>query len=81
MTAFEKAKSIISEHFEEGSSGLFNTRNWVGDPMETIYEDEDVCVDVCRWNSYFEVFGLSESAFEELLDWYEEQRKQQRKRW
>jgi hypothetical protein len=76
MTAkLEKAKAIIKENFESGSCGLFNTCNIAGDTMDTIYEEGGLRIDICYYSSYFEVFGLSDSDFDELLDYYYHLRK------
>ena len=41
------AKKIIRERYSEATCGIFFCRNFVGDPMDTIYEDEDLTVDIC----------------------------------
>jgi hypothetical protein len=39
--------------------------------METIYDDNEVQIDICyRW-SYFEVFGLTDKEFQELAEYYD----------
>ena len=70
MTKLDIAKKIIKDHYKEGDCGLFNTRNIVGDWMTTIYEDNDFTIDICYGWAYFEVFGLSNEDFEELLTFY-----------
>ena len=66
----EIAKKIIKENFEEHDCGIFNTRNIVGDFMETIYNKDELQIDVCDGYAYFEVFGLSEKEFGELEKYY-----------
>lgn len=39
--------------------------------MTTIYKDDELTIDICYDYSYFEVFGLSDTEFEELEDFYE----------
>lgn len=63
---FEKIKNIIIEYYDRGDCGLFNTRNFVGDPMETLYKGEYFTLDICYYYSYFEVFGTTKEEFEEL---------------
>lgn len=70
MNNLEKAKTIIKENFEYGDCGLFNTRNIAGDSMFTIYDEDGLQIDICYHWSYFEVFGLSDSEFDDLLDYY-----------
>ena len=66
----EIAKKIIKENFEEYDCGIFNTRNIVGDFMETLYNKDGLQIDICEGYAYFEVFGLSEKEFEELEKYY-----------
>ena len=70
MDRLEKAKEIIKENFSLYDCGLFNTRNLVGDPMSTIYDEDGLTIDVCCRYSYFEVFGLTDKEFEELKKFY-----------
>ena len=46
----------------------FDTRNIIGDSMHTIYNDEDITVDVCYGYEYIEVFGLTDEEYDELLE-------------
>ena len=64
------AKQIIKEHYAEASCGIFNSRNVVGDPMSNIYDDGELSIDICYYWSYFEVFGISNDDFTELLEFY-----------
>ena len=72
MNKLERAKEVIKSNFEQGECGLFNSRNWVGDPMTTIYYHEDLVIDICYHYEYFEVFGLTDDEFKELCSFYEE---------
>ena len=71
MTELEIAKMIIKEHYNDARCGLFDSRNVVGDPMVTIYDDGSLIVDICYSWAYFEVFGLSDEEFQELSDFYD----------
>ena len=71
MNRLEKAKEIITEFYSSANYGIFNCRNIAGDHMETIYEDEDLTIDICYHYAYFEVFGLTDKEFEELEEYYE----------
>ncbi len=71
MNNLEKAKSVIKEYYEAGDCGIFDSRNIAGDSMTTVYEDDDLCIDICYGYSYFEVFGLSDNEFEGLAKFYE----------
>ena len=45
------------------TSGIFDCRNTVGDPMSTVYDENDVRVEMCFEYDYIEVFGLSDTEF------------------
>ncbi len=72
MSNYEMAKQIINENLKDGDCGLFNTRNLVGDPMDKIYDNGTLQIEICHAWSYFEVFGLSGDDFEKLHDWYDD---------
>ena len=61
---------VLNDNFEDGDCGLFFCRNWAGDPMENIYDDGSVSVDICRYYSYFEVFGLTKEQQMKLEKYY-----------
>jgi uncharacterized sporulation protein YeaH/YhbH (DUF444 family) len=70
MSRLEKAKEIVKEYYTDARYGIFDNRNIAGDEMETIYEGEGLIIDICYYYEYFEVFGLSDSDFEELEEYY-----------
>lgn len=73
MNKLRKAKEIIKEYsINKGYEfGIFNSRNTVCDTMLNLYNKGDgLIVDVCPMYGYFEVFGLSEDEFDELVDYY-----------
>ena len=70
MNKLEKAKEIIKEHYEQADCGLYDNRNTMGDPMTTIYDEDELTIDICYYYAYFEVFGLSDEEFEELEVFY-----------
>lgn len=74
MSNLEKAKTIIKENWQNADCGIFDCRNWTGDTVEMLYEDDELRIDICRYHSYFEVFGLSTDEFEELEKYYHELR-------
>jgi hypothetical protein len=70
MTNLEKAKKVIRERYVP--CGIYNSRNFLGDPMDTIYTDDNLQIDICYYYDYFEVFGLTDAEFAELKKYYEE---------
>lgn len=79
MNKLEIAKTIIKEHFKDGDCGLYDTRNESGDIMQTLYDHDNLQIDICKDYRYFEVFGLSYGEFEELGKFYISLRKQEMK--
>lgn len=70
MSKLEKAKEIVKKYYRYARCGLFDSMNFVGDHMETIYEGEGLTIDICYCYSYFEVFGLSKADFKVLERYY-----------
>ena len=70
MSNLEKAKEIVKTYYSVADCGIFNSRNLVGDVMNTIYDDKGLIIDICYNWAYFEVFGLSDAEFEELEEYY-----------
>lgn len=68
----EKVKEVIKNNIEDASYGIFNCHNIVCDPMETIYDEDGVKIDICRNWEYFEVFGLTNEEFAEIEFFYED---------
>jgi len=71
MNNLEIAKKIIKENYNDGCCGIFNTRNWAGDRMTKLYNDGELEIDICYGYMYFEVFGLTDSEFRQLEDFYD----------
>jgi len=70
MSKLDIAKDIIKGFYFLADCGIYNTRNIMGDPMTTIYENNGLIIDICYEWSYFEVFGLSKTDFNELEKFY-----------
>ncbi len=71
MARIDLVKRVIKDNYSDAAYGLFFTRNWAGDPMTTIWEDDGVTIDICYNYSYFEVFGLTEEEENELSRFYD----------
>lgn len=65
----DKVKNVMKENFVD--CGLYFTRNIVRDPMDTIFKEDGITVDVCNYYEYFEVFGLTDDEKDELKKFYE----------
>lgn len=67
MSKLEKLKNFIREKDFVGIQ-TFNSRNVVGDPMVTIYNQDGIVVDCCYFWGYLEIFGLTEEEYLSLSD-------------
>ena len=72
MTKLEIAKKIIKENINFGRLGLFNCRSMFPDPMDNLYNEDGLTIDICYSYEYFEVFGLTSKEFVKLK-WYYDQ--------
>ena len=66
----QKVKELIKKYYRYSKYGIYNTRNIVNDPMETIYHGSYFMLDICYSYGYFEVFGTTNEEFEELEEYY-----------
>ena len=63
-------KQVIKRYYPKAQCGIYDTRNTVEDKMETIYQKDDIIVDICKEWEYFEVFGLTKEEMREVCDYY-----------
>ena len=70
ISRIDKVKNVIRNRYADAMCGLYFTRNWVGDPMLTIWKEDGVTIDICYDYEYFEVFGLTEEEENELSAFY-----------
>lgn len=66
MNKIDKLKIFLQENYPNEQA--FNTRNIVGDSMETVYNEDGIMVDYCYYYEYIEIFGLTDKEFEDLID-------------
>lgn len=71
MNRLEKAKEVIHDFIPFAKSGIFDSRNTVGDQMDNLFHKDGLIIDICRPWEYFEVFGLTEEEFDILDDYYD----------
>ena len=64
------AECIVYDNYADLDCGIFNTRNICGDSMTTLYDEDGLVIDACYYWSYFEVFGLTETDFDDLESFY-----------
>ena len=66
MNKIDKLKNFLQENYPNAQA--FNTRNFVGDVMMKVYDEDGIQVDYCENYNYIEIFGLTDKEFESLLD-------------
>lgn len=66
MNKIDKLKKFLQENYPNEQA--FNTRNFLGDNMETVYDEDGIVVDYCYDYEYIEIFGLTDVEFENLID-------------
>ena len=70
----EIAKEIIKANIKKASCGIFDCRNFTGDRMSNLYDEDGLTIDICYDYDYFEVFGLTYAEFKKLEEYYEKLR-------
>ena len=68
---FKKVKKTLTEYFEEGNCGIYNTGNMSDDILVNIFKGDFFDVDICFHYKYFEIFGTNAKEWEELKKFYE----------
>ena len=58
----ENVISFLKKRFQNKIQ-MFDTRNFVGDHMITIYDSNGVVIDYCPDYDYIEIFGLTDDEF------------------
>ena len=71
MSRLDKAKKVIEEYFDSANCGIFDSQNLLGDPMSNVFSENGLKIDICYRYRYFEVFGLTETEFLELEEFYD----------
>ena len=61
----EKLKKWLVENGYKGKQ-TFNTRNWAGDEMATVYQEDGIFVDYAVLWDYLEIFGLTDDEYKSL---------------
>ena len=80
MSKLDEVKAFIADNIEGADCGIFCTRNLCGDDMDTIYDKDGVTIDICYEYAYFEVFGLPRKDFDELELYYEDLKREYRRK-
>lgn len=70
MEKLDKIKKVIKENYNSADCGLFFTRNLANDYMTTIYEEDEIIIDICYDWRYFEIFGLNGEEEAEIMKYY-----------
>lgn len=66
MNKIDKLKNFLQKRFPNAQA--FNTRNWTGDTMINVYNEDGIQVDYAPDYDYIEIFGITKSQFDKLLN-------------
>ena len=69
MNNIEKVKEVIKNNIEDALFGIFDCPI-ACDPMETIYDNNGIRIEICYRYGYFEVFGLTDKEFADIEEFY-----------
>lgn len=70
MNRVDNVKKVIDFFYFDANCGIFNSKGIANDTMTTVYDMDGVRVDICYDWDYFEVFGLTETEFGEVEEYY-----------
>ena len=60
MERLDFVKKVIETHIDNAPSGIFFTRNFVGDRMTQLDKRFGIEIEICYEYEYFEIFGLTD---------------------
>lgn len=60
MERLDFVKKVIEAHIDNAPSGIFFTRNFVGDRMVHLNRRFGIDIEICYEYEYFEIFGLTD---------------------
>ena len=60
MERLDFVKKVIETHIDNAQSGIFFTRNFVGDRMVHLNRRFGIDIEICYEYEYFEIFGLTD---------------------
>lgn len=67
INVLAKVEDFLKNYFNYEIQA-FTTRNVIGDPMETIYNEDGIQIDYCYRYDYIEIFGLPIEEFYQLRE-------------
>lgn len=65
---FKDVKDFLRKNYKNKNYQIFDSRNIIGDPMETVYSKNGVTIDECTYYGYLEIFGLTEEDFDKICN-------------
>lgn len=68
-TIVEQVMEFLEERFPKGIQ-MFDNHNWAGDEMANIYNFSGVEIDYAICYDYIEIFGLTDSEFSLIDEWW-----------
>ena len=67
MYNFKEIKEFLKKYEEQGYQ-IYDSRNTVGDSMETVYNKDGVTIDECSYYGYVEIFGITKDEYDSLWE-------------
>lgn len=71
VNKLELAKAVIAEYYKDAPCGIFPCHNNAGDDMTVLFDLYGLRIEICYCWAYFEVFGLTDEEFSELVQYYD----------
>ena len=71
INKLDKAKEIITQYFNDGQCGIFDTYGTDIEPSSLLYDGDGLEILLNFYWEYFDIIGLSDEEFAELEEWYE----------
>lgn len=68
MDNAEKIIDFLKEYFGGEKIQIFYTKNWAGDEMFTIYDEDNIVIDYSPYYDYIEIFGMNEEDYNKVVN-------------
>ena len=70
MNKLNKIKEIIKKFYPLADNGIFNCSSIFGTPVDVVYDENDITININFDYAFIEVLGLADNEFKELKDFY-----------
>ena len=70
MKKLNKIKEIIKKFYPLADNGIYNCSSIFGTPVDVVYDENDITINISFDYAFIEVLGLADNEFKELKDFY-----------